>query len=409
MEAQPTLKPQLTNDELVQLDREYYLPVFKRVPLALVRGAGSHVWDADGNEYLDALGGIAVNALGHCPPEVVQALGDQAGRLMHVSNFYVSPPQAMLARRLAVLSGLERVFVTNSGGESVEAAVKIARKYAHQNGRGGEIISFEGCFHGRTLATIAAGDAKYQRGFEPLPAGFRQIPFNDVKALRQAVSKDTAAILVEPIQGEGGIRPTSADLLSEARRLCDDLGMALVFDEVQCGIARTGKWFACAHYGVRPDIMALAKGLGAGFPVGATLCSEKIAGAIAFGDHGTTFGGNPLACRCALATLDAIEDNNLVDYVAKQGARLIERLQTAGEKQPQIAEVRGRGLMLGVELDFPGAAVVEEMKNRGVLGNCTRDKVLRLVPPLNTPAAELDRMADVLLDSVREVAGRGRD
>jgi len=389
-----------------QLDQRYYLPVFRRVPLTLVRGEGCYVWDDQGRKYLDALAGIAVNGLGHCHPAVVQALTEQAGRLMHISNLFVSPPQAELARQLAELSGLGRVFLVNSGGEAVETAIKLARKLAHSKDRGGEIITFEGCFHGRSLATIAAGDKKYQQGFGPMPAGFRQIPFNDPAALEAAISPNTAAIMLEPIQGEGGVRPATAELLVEARRLCDEHGLALVFDEVQCGIARTGRWFAFEHCGVKPDIMALAKGLGAGFPVGATLCTEQVARAMNYGDHGTTFGGNPLACRAALVTLEVISDDGLVSYVGAQGERLLARLNAARAGQPHITDVRGKGLMLGVELDFPGAPVVDAMRQRGVLANCAREKVMRLVPPLITPAAALDQIVDVLLASIEEVAGR---
>jgi len=392
--------------DLQQLDQSHYLPVFKRVPLTLVKGEGCYVWDDKGNQYLDALAGIAVNSLGHCHPKVVQAIREQAGRLIHISNFYVSPPQAILSRRLTELSGLDRVFMTNSGGESVEAAIKLARKFAHQHGRGGEIISFEGCFHGRTMATIAAGDEKYQRGFGPMPAGFKQIAFNDPDLLAQAITEDTAAVLIEPIQGEGGIRPASAELLSAARELCDRHKLALVLDEVQCGIARTGQWFAFQQTGIKPDIMALAKGLGSGFPVGAALCSEQIAEAIDFGDHGTTFGGNPLACAAALAVLEAIERDQLVAYAAEQGERLLTRLRREAESNEWITEVRGQGLMLGVELAFPGKAVVEEMLKQGVLANCARERVMRLVPPLITPAGELDHIVDVLLAAIQEVANR---
>lgn len=390
-----------------QLDRKYYLPVFKRVPLTLVKGTGFYVWDDRGNKYLDALAGIAVNALGHCHPEVVGSIQDQAATLIHISNFYVSPPQAELARKLAQLSGLDRVFMTNSGGESVETAIKLARKFSHARDRGGEVITFEGCFHGRTLATAAAGDSKYQQGFEPMPAGFTQLPFNDVAALEAAVSSDTAGIMLEPIQGEGGVRPAASEFVTAARRLCNEQGPALIFDEVQCGLARTGKWFAGEHYGVKPDILALAKGLGGGFPVGAALCSERVAQAIKFGDHGSTFGGNPLACRAALATLNVIERDNLVAYVADQGERLLKRLSEAAAGQTHIAEVRGKGLMIGVELDFPGAGVVDAMRARGVLANCARERVMRLVPPLITPGPELDRMVDVLLAAIEECGEHG--
>jgi acetylornithine/N-succinyldiaminopimelate aminotransferase len=397
-----------TNEQIIKLDQQYYLPVFKRLPLALVRGEGCYVWDADGNKYLDALAGIAVNSLGHCHPAVVSAITEQVGTLMHISNFYASEPQAAASRKLAELSGLERVFFTNSGGEAAETAIKLARKYAHGTGRGGEIITIEGCFHGRTLATIATGSEKYQQGFGPMPGGFRQVPFDDVEALGAAISEQTAGIMLEPVQGEGGVRPFSQKYLRAVRELCDNHNITLIFDEVQCGIARTGRWFAGQHYGVQPDILALAKGIGAGFPVGATLCNDRIAAAINYGDHGTTFGGNPLACSAVLATLKTIEDEGLVQYAAEQGERLLTALKAAAASRDYVTEVRGKGLMLGVELSFPCGDVVSGMLKRGVLANCARERVIRLVPPLIMKPHELDRVVEVMWEAADEVAANGQ-
>jgi acetylornithine/N-succinyldiaminopimelate aminotransferase len=389
-----------SNASLLEQDLQYTLPVTKRQPLALLRGSGSRVWDADGNEYIDALAGIAVNSVGHCHPQVVEAIRRQAGELMHISNFYVSPQQMELSRRLVELAGMERIFIGNSGVEATECAIKIARKFAHSKGRGGTVLSFEGCFHGRTLATITTGADKYKQGFEPLPGGFRRLPFNDVDALRAGITEDVGVIIMEPVQGEGGVRPATQEFMDTARALCDENNLALVFDEVQCGMGRTGHWFAHQHYGVRPDVMALAKALGGGFPIGACLCNARVREAVQWGDHGTTFGGNPLACSAALATLDVIAAEGLVARAAEQGARIMSVLRTAMATQPLITDVRGRGLMLGVELSFPGAEVVNEMRRQGVLSNCTADRVMRLVPPLNMPEADLDRVVEVLLSAI---------
>ncbi len=371
-----------TNQSLHRKDQQYYLPTFRRYPLAFRRGEGVRLWDVEGNEYLDLLAGIAVNNLGHCHPRVVKAIQEQAARLIHISNFYVSEPQVKLAERLVELSKLQRVFFTNSGAESVEGAIKIARKYAHSQGRGGSIISMQHSFHGRTIATIATGQKKYQQGFGPMPAGFYQVPFNDIEAVKEKINDEIAAVILEPIQGEGGIRPADKAYLQELRALCDRENVVLIFDEIQCGIARTGRFFAKDHYGVQPDIMTLAKALGNGLPIGAILSNEKVSQAIDYGDHGTTFGGNPLACAAALATIATLTDEDIAAEARKKGKWLMGELEKRREKYDAIREVRGKGLMIGVEFEYEAKPIVAEMMKQGVLANATAGNVLRLVPPL---------------------------
>jgi acetylornithine/N-succinyldiaminopimelate aminotransferase len=301
-----------TNKYYHEKDQEHYLQTFKRYPLAIEKGRGARVWDVEGNEYIDVLAGIAVCSVGHSHPDLAQAICEQAYRLMHISNFYVSKPQVELSEELTKLSGLDRVFLTNSGAESVEGAIKIGRKYAHSKGRGGTVLSMDNCFHGRTMATIATGKKKMQEGFDPIPQGFKQVEaFNDIDELRAAINDDVGVVIVEPIQGEGGINVADKDFLMALREICTEKKVALVFDEVQAGVGRTGKWFAKDLFGVQPDIMTLAKGLGGGFPVGAVLSNQKTSDAINFGDHGTTFGGNPLACAAALAVIKIIKKEKL--------------------------------------------------------------------------------------------------
>lgn len=380
---------EISNRNLCQLDQENYLPTFKRFPLAFIKGAGSRLWDADGKEYIDMLAGIAVNSVGHCHPSVVKAIQDQAAELIHISNFFVSPAQVSLSKLLVDISGLDRVFLTNSGAESVEGAFKIARKFAHSKGRGGKIIYMNNSFHGRTLATIATGHKKYQKGFAPIPTGFLKVPFNDLEAIENRISDQVAAIILEPIQGEGGVIPANKEYMKKVRELCDTHGVLLIFDEIQCGIGRTGFWFAKDFYGVQPDIITLAKGLGGGFPIGAIICNIKVSDAIDFGDHGTTFGGNPLAAAASLATLKVIADEKLCDLVLSNGEWLKSEIERLGITFKMIREVRGLGLMLGVQLDRPAAPLVKRLLEEGVIANATAGSVLRLVPPLNISQEEL--------------------
>jgi len=387
-----------SNEYFHEKDKEMYLQAFRRFPLTLTRGEGSMVWDADGNKYIDMLAGIAVNNVGHCHPEVVKAVREQVGTIMHTSNFFVNKPQFDLSKALIDLSGMDRVFLTNSGAESLEGAFKIARKYAHAHDRGGTIISFKNSFHGRTLATIASGKAKYQQGFDPIPKGFMQAPFNDIDALHALIDTQVAAIVIEPIQGEGGINVADKAFLKELRALCDKHNIVLIFDEVQCGMARTGYWFAKDYYGVEPDVMTLAKGLGAGMPIGAVLAIEKVASAIKPGDHGTTFGGNPVACASALASIEVIKKENLLEQAREKGRWLRDQVELMGD--PSVKEIRGLGLMIGIEFDYETKPLVLEMLHQGVIANATADNVLRLVPPLNISQNDLGLALKVLSKSM---------
>lgn len=389
------------NKTLTDLDEQHYLQTFRRHPIAINRAVGSRVWDVEGNEYIDALAGIAVNSVGHCHPVVVKAIQQQAARLIHISNFYVSEPQVRLSEKLTGLAGLERVFFTNSGAESVEGAMKIARKYAHSNGRGGTILSFTGSFHGRTLATIATGKKKMQKGFEPIPGGFVQGPFNDMEAVMSMCDDQTAAIIVEPIQGEGGIHIAEQEFLSELRDFCDKENIVLIFDEIQCGMGRTGEMFAKDHFGVQPDIMTLAKALGGGMPIGAILSNEKVSAAIDFGDHGTTFGGNPLACAAALAVIDVIEEEGLLSQARDKGEWLKKEISSMDLEG--VKDIRGVGLMVGIEFNFEVKPLVEEMLKNFVLTNVTAGNVLRLVPPLNISYEDLKTVLTVMERSLKNL------
>lgn len=392
---------ELSNQYLHEEDKLHYLPTFKRFPLAFIKGKGSRLWDADGKEYIDLLAGIAVNNVGHCHPRVVKAIQDQAAELMHISNFFVSPPQVALSKLLVDISRMDYVFLTNSGAESVEGAIKVARKWAHSNGKGGTVISMENSFHGRTLATIATGQEKYQRGFGPIPTGFKQVPFSDLAAIKAVPSEEVAAIIVEPIQGEGGVRPADRPYLQQLRNYCDEHHILLIFDEIQCGVGRTGHYFAKDHFGVQPDIMTLAKGLGGGMPIGAFLCVRRVGDAIDYGDHGTTFGGNPLASAAALATLQVIQEEKLLDEARAKGDWLMEELRGLQNEFSSIRQVRGIGLMIGVQFDKPAAPLVKALMDRGIIANATADNVLRLVPPLNIPKNDLKTALKVLRELLK--------
>lgn len=391
----------MTNKELHQLDQQYYLQTFKRYPLAFDHGKGAHIWDVEGNEYIDMLAGIAVNSVGYSHPKVVKAIQEQAAKLTHISNFYVSEPQVRLSQKLVELSGLDRVFFSNSGAESMEGAIKIARKYAHSIGRGGTVMSFHGSFHGRTLATIATGKKQMQKGFDPIPQGFTQVPFNDMEAVKAATTQEVGAIIIEPIQGEGGINIANKKFLKDLRAFCDKERIVLIFDEIQTGIGRTGTWFAKDQFGVQPDIMTLAKALGGGVPIGAILSNEKVSSAIEFGDHGTTFGGNPLVCAASLAVLEVIEEENLLQATKEKGKWLKEEF--AALNDPTIKDIRGMGLMLGIEFSFETKPLVAEMLNRGVLANATAGNVLRLVPPLNITQTDLEQVMEVVKQSLEKI------
>jgi len=346
-----------TDRRRLAIDREqaHHFQTYGRQPLVLDRGEGTRVWDLDGREYLDALAGIAVNVLGHCHPAVTRALQEQAGRLIHVSNLYYTEVQSALVETLTRMAGFERAFLANSGAEAMEGALKLVRRHASEHGHGPKVVGVEGCFHGRTLATLALGADKYMKGFGPAPEGFTRIPRDDLGALDRALGDDTAAFVVEPIQGEGGIHEIDPGFLCEARSLCTERGVLMVFDEIQCGMGRTGTLFACEQDGVRPDIVTVAKGLGAGYqPVGAMLCYSRIYNAIergsGFFQHGHTYIGHPMAMAAAKAVLTRLTDGKTLAQVAATGETLHARLQEQFAQHPHIGDIRGRGLFLGMEL-----------------------------------------------------------
>ncbi len=387
--------------KLIDDSSRYLMHTYNRFPLVLRKGRGMKVWSSEGKEYLDFVGGIAVNCLGHCHPKVVIAIQKQAQRLLHVSNFYHIEPQIKLARLLVENSFADKVFFCNSGAEANEAAIKLARKYfKEQPGhRRFEIITTTNSFHGRTLATLSAtGQEKFKDGFEPLPAGFRHVEFNDADAIEAAITKDTCAVMLEPVQGEGGVKMPDADYFRDVRELCDKHGILLILDEVQTGMGRTGKLFAYEHYGIRPDIMTLAKGLGAGVPIGAMLATEKVASAFQFGTHGSTFGGNPLVCAAAATAMETIlEDGFILDQCRRMGKYLRKRLEEMKKEFPNlIADIRGMGLLVGMELIRDCAPVVKACMEHGVLVNCTAGNVLRFMPPLIVTEKEIDHLIDVL-------------
>lgn len=385
-----------------ELDQQYYLPVFNRYPITISRGKGSRLWDTEGNEYIDMLAGIAVTSVGHSHPKVVQAIQQQAGQLMHISNLLLSEPQAQFSKKLAEFSGMDRVFLSNSGAEAVEGAIKMARKYAHKHGRGGTIITFEGCFHGRTLATTAAGSPKYQEGFDPIPQGFAKFPYNDIESLKASYSDEIAAVLVEPVQWAGGIQVAQLEFLQALREWCTQHNIVLIFDEIQCGVGRSGKFMAYQRFGIKPDVITMAKALGSGFPIGATLFTQKIADVLKAGDHGSTFGGNPLACAAALATLEVMEEENLAQQADESGAKLIGYLCGLAGENPAIIQVSGLGLMIGAQLNQPARPIAERMLKHGVIASAVGADTIRFVPALNTSWEDLKAGADALVSALNE-------
>ena len=373
---------------------------YARQAVAFTHGQGCQLFDEQGRRYLDGLAGIAVNTLGHGHPRLVGALNAQIAKLIHVSNVYRVKEQEILADRLAALSGMDEVFFCNSGCEANEAAIKLARMYGHQKGiEQPAIIVMEQAFHGRTLATLSAtGNRKVQAGFEPLVPGFVRVPFDDLSAIEQVAANNSnvVAVLFEPVQGEGGINLCHDEFMRGLRRICDDKGWLFMVDEVQCGIGRTGKWFAHQHAGIKADVMTLAKGLGSGVPVGACLTAGPAAGVFKPGNHGSTFGGNPLACVAALTTLEVIEQDGLMAHAVALGDRLRGRLGEHLAGVAAVAEIRGSGLMIGIELDRPCTALVAAGLEAGILINVTADRVVRLLPPLVMSDAEADELADKL-------------
>lgn len=394
----------MLTEELIQGARQYLMDTYARYPVALQRGKGTKVYDAEGREYLDFLAGLAVNVLGYGHPKVVHAVQQQAQALLHVSNLFYTEPQVRLARVLVDHSFAGKVFFCNSGAEANEAAIKLARRWAHDRDGDSryEIISMLNSFHGRTLATLTAtGQEKVQKGFEPLPEGFRHIPFNDARALAEAVSSKTAAVLLEPIQGESGIRPATPEFLKACRDVTRERGALLIYDEVQTGIGRTGKLFAYEHTGIAPDVMTLAKGLGGGVAIGACLATDAVAKAFTPGSHASTFGGNPLACAAALAVLEVIlEDQDILGHCARMGEYFLKGLQELQGRCRAIKEVRGLGLMIGVELTIDAREVVDKLRKRGVLANAATDHVVRFVPPLIVTQVEINRVVTALGDVI---------
>ena len=383
----------------------HVMKTYGRLPLALSHGRGCWVWDTDGKKYLDGLGGIAVNTLGHAHPRLVPALQEQIGKLIHSSNYYLVPLQEQLAAKLCELSGLTNAFFCSTGLEANEGALKIARKFGHDKGiERPEIIVYEKAFHGRSIATLSAtGNAKVQAGFGPLVEGFVRVPLNDVAAIESVAKSNpnVVAVFLEVIQGEGGINPATVEYLQAVRRLCDERDWLLMLDEVQCGMGRTGKWFAHQWAGIRPDVMPMAKGLGSGVPVGAVVCGPRAANVLGPGNHGTTFGGNPLAMRAGVETLRIMEEDGLLENAAKVGAALKAALARGLADAAGVVEIRGQGLMLGIELDRPCGELLGRAADAGLMLSVTADRVIRLVPPLILSHDEAMQIATILCPLIK--------
>jgi len=369
----------------------YVMQTYTRQPIVLKEGKGAVVEDINGKEYIDCVAGIAVNNVGHCHPKVVSAIKEQAERLIHTSNLYYNEPQAQLAEKISERTHMDRVFFCNSGTEAVEAALKLARKASGKKG----FIAAEGSFHGRTLGALSITyKEKYRKPFEPLIPGIKFVPYNDVDAIRDAITSETAAVILEPIQGESGVRMPSEDYLRAVRDVCDEKDVLLILDEVQTGFGRTGKWFAYEHYGVELDIMTVAKALGGGFPMGAMCAREDVAKHFQVGNHASTFGGDPLACAAALGAISAMEEEKLVERAERLGTYFMQKLRNL--RQEHIKEIRGKGLMIGIELNIDGNVIVDKAREKGVLLNCISDKIIRIVPPLVITEQQIDRVVEVL-------------
>jgi acetylornithine/N-succinyldiaminopimelate aminotransferase len=393
--------------QLMEWSAKYLMTVAKRYPVALVRGDGTRVWDSDGKEYLDFTSGIAVTALGHSHPKVVGTMREQAATLLHVSNYFHIPQQIHLAKLLCDHSFADRVFFSNSGAEANETAIKLARKWAKEHGASdrGDIISMRGGFHGRTLATVTAtAQEKYHHGYEPLPGGFKYVPFNDLRAVERAIDSRTAGVLVEPIQGEGGVNIPDEGYLPGLRKLCDEAGILLILDEIQTGMGRTGKLWCHEHAGVVPDIMTLAKALANGVPIGATLATEDVAQVFTPGSHGTTFGGNPFATAVGLTVFTTLVEERLPERAERMGRFLRDRLLAVQSRNPgAVKEVRGKGLLVGVDLASPVADVVSACRKRGLLVLTAGDNTLRLAPPLIVDEASVERAVEIIGQALEEV------
>ena len=389
----------MTTQELITAAGKYLANTYARFPIVLVKGQGVRLWDSEGKEYLDFVGGIAVDALGHCHPRMVEAVRAQADTLFHVSNLYHIEPQIRLGKLLCELSFADRAFFCNSGAEANEAAIKLARKYAkdHWSTDRTEIIVMDHSFHGRTLATVTAtGNAKYWHGFEPLMPGFKHVPFNTLRAVERAIDSHTCAVMVEPVQGEGGVNVPGDEYLPGLRRLCDQAGILLVLDEVQSGMGRTGKLFAYQHSGVEPDIMTLAKALAGGLPMGAMLAREEVAASFVPGTHASTFGGSPFVSAVACAVVQTMVDEDLAGNAARVGKYFLDRLLGLKARHKAVVTARGRGLLLGLELSVPARGVVAGCMERGLLTLTAGDNVVRFVPPLIVREADVDRAVQIV-------------
>ena len=394
----------------IEASSPHVMNTYGRLPIALSHGQGCRVWDVNGKSYIDALGGIAVNTLGHNHPRLVPALQDQIAKIIHSSNYYHVPGQEALAAKLVELSDLTNVFFCSTGLEANEAALKLARKFGHDQGiERPEIVVYEKAFHGRSIATLSAtGNEKVQQGFGPLVEGFIRVPLNDMQALKQATQDrpNVVAVFLEAIQGEGGVKMAHMDYLREVRQLCDERNWLLMIDEVQCGMGRTGKWFAHQWAGIKPDVMPLAKGLGSGVPIGAVVAGPKAANIFQPGNHGTTFGGNPLAMRAGLETIRIMEEDGLLANAATVGAHLKAALQRELGSLPGVKDIRGQGLMIGVELNKPCTVIMQRAVEVGLLISVTADSVIRMVPSLILTTAEADEIVALLVPLVREVLAK---
>jgi predicted acetylornithine/succinylornithine family transaminase len=396
----------MVDTDWVKKEKQYFLQTGKRQPVIITRGEGTTVWDEGGKSYLDFVGGIAVLSLGHCHPVVIEAIERQAKQLMTTSNYYYTIPQLKLAELLCKTSGMDKVFFCNSGAEAVEGLIKLARKWGKEKREGAyEIIVCDGAFHGRTLATVtASANERYRAPFTPLPEGFPRVPYNDIAAIKAATGPNTCAVLLEPLQGEGGVNVPDDDFLPALRKWCDEAGILLLLDEVQTGIGRTGKLFCFQHYGIEPDAIAVAKALGSGFPIGAFLAKDSAA-LLGVGEHGTTFGGNALACEVGYSVLKYIVDNDIPEQVTKKGEHLDRRLRSLADRQPMITEVRGKGLIRAIELDKPVAdRIVALCLEAGLLANAVKPTALRFVPPYVVTEEELDRAVDIVEQALTKVS-----
>ncbi len=401
----------MDSQTLMMLSEKYVANTYARYPVVLVRGKGTRVWDPEGKEYLDFVAGLAVCNLGHCHPKVVKAIQDQAEKLIHVSNFYYIEPQIQLASLLCQHSFADKVFFCNSGAEANEGAIKLARKYAKEKGGENryEILTMERSFHGRTMATLTAtAQEKFHKGFEPLMPGFKYVPFNDIGAVKNVIDSKTCAVMVEPIQGEGGVNCPTEGYLKALREICDEKRLLLIFDEVQVGMGRTGRLFAYEHEGVEPDMLTLAKSLAGGVPIGALLIKKGIADSFKPGDHASTFGGNPLATAAGVAALTAILEEGMLENCRKVGEYFLSRLEKIKGKFSFVKDVRGKGLILGVELEMEGSSIVKEMMKKGILINCTMGNVLRFLPPLTVTQEEVDRVIQMLEEAFRGMGSAER-